>query len=185
MDADLPSQAECRLFKSTFGKLIWVFLQPCFYGLRPLITKPKPVGWEEILNWVVVGSFDFFVYKYLGGKALIYLFAGSILGLGWHPMSGHFIAEHYEFIEGQETYSYYGGLNKLAYNVGFHNEHHDFPRCRGRLLPLVKEACRTGGEIRVKEEYRWDQELKSDPIGFFKTVFSMGIPDFEVVNREG
>lgn len=86
-------------------------------------------------------TFDFAIIYFFGKKAFAYLLLSTILGLGCHPMSGHFIAEHFEFIEGQETYSYYGPLNVLAYNVGYHNEHHDFPRIPGRLLPKVKEIA--------------------------------------------
>ncbi len=37
-----------------------------------------------------------------------------------------FILEHYIFVEGYETYSYYGPLNYLTYNVGYHNERKNF-----------------------------------------------------------
>ncbi|CAG8799102.1 12159_t:CDS:2, partial [Racocetra fulgida] len=43
-----------------------------------------------------------------------------------HPVAARYIQEHYTFDDGQETYSYYGRLNKIFMNIGYHNEHHDF-----------------------------------------------------------
>jgi len=141
VDADIPTRAEGRIFTNTLKKLVWVFLQPFMYALRPLLVNPKKPGKWDAIAWVIQISFDLLILYAFGGKALAYLGLSSILGLGLHPCAGHFIAEHYVFVPGQETYSYYGPLNFLCFNVGYHNEHHDFPRIPGSRLPKVREIA--------------------------------------------
>jgi len=138
IDTDIPSLFELTYFNNTLLKLIWLFCNPIWYAFRPLFYKPKPISTWEIINWVAQLSFNVSIVYFFGYKSMIYLAVGTLLGLGLHPAAGHFIAEHYEFIRGQETYSYYGPLNYLNFNVGYHNEHHDFPRIPWSKLPLVK-----------------------------------------------
>ncbi len=63
-------------------------------------------------------AFDYILVSLFGIRPFIYLVASSFFAGSLHPCAGHFIAEHYlwDGLE-QETYSYYGPLNSLAYNV--------------------------------------------------------------------
>jgi len=141
IDTDIPSTFELKYFNNTLLKMIWLFLNPIWYAFRPLFYKPKPLSLWEIINWGAQLTFDAAIVYFFGVQAMIYLVSGTLLGLGLHPAAGHFIAEHYEFIRGQETYSYYGPLNYVNFNVGYHNEHHDFPRIPWSKLYLVKEIA--------------------------------------------
>ena len=139
LDTDIPTAMEAQLFRNTFGKAVWMFLQPFFYALRPLIMNPRMMSKLEALNFLIQITADVLVVHYFGPKSLFYMIAGSLLGMGIHPVAGHFISEHYMFSLGFETYSYYGVLNRVTFNVGYHNEHHDFPNIPGSLLPKVRE----------------------------------------------
>ena len=139
IDVDIASRFEGRVFNGFVGKFLWMVLQIPFYSLRPLIIRPmKPDRWI-VINMVIQILFVFGFYFLVGWWGLLYLFLSLVLASGLHPLSGHFVSEHVVFKEGQETYSYYGWLNKLVFNVGYHNEHHDFPNVPGSKLPALKQ----------------------------------------------
>lgn len=140
-DTDLPTEFEAKFFRNIPLKLVWLALQPFFYTLRPMIVRPKLPTQLEILNFVLQIIFDLLIVYFCGWWSLFYLASGTILAMGLHPMCAHFIAEHYMFTRGYETYSYYGPWNYIGFNVGYHMEHHDFPFIPGSRLPEVRRIA--------------------------------------------
>lgn len=141
VDTDIPTYAEANFFKGVLGKLVWSLNQMLFYAFRPLFVHPIKLEKWQIYNIIFQVTAMAIILPFVGWAGLGYLllsllFAGSI-----HPTAGHFISEHYVFKEGQETYSYYGPLNKITFNVGYHNEHHDFPQIPGSRLPELKKLA--------------------------------------------
>lgn len=141
IDTDVPTSFEGVLFKSRPGKLLWLVLQPLFYSIRPLVTNPKQPGRWEGINFALVFGFNAAIYYHCGFNGVFYLVFGTLLGMGIHPVAGHFVSEHYILNPGFETVSYYGPLNWVTFNVGYHNEHHDFPSIPGSRLHLVREMA--------------------------------------------
>ena len=144
-DVDIATEWEGRLFQSRLGKALWLFLMPFFYGLRPLLVNPKPLTVLDVINVVTTFGGNIVLAYYWGYRVPLFSLISDWLGHGLHPVAGHFIAEHFVFTnnnnEDQETYSYYGPLNLVAFNVGYHNEHHDFPRVSGLKLPQVHKLA--------------------------------------------
>uniref|UniRef100_A0A7S2XMA6 sphingolipid 4-desaturase n=1 Tax=Attheya septentrionalis TaxID=420275 RepID=A0A7S2XMA6_9STRA len=141
IDVDIPTDFEGWFFTSKPKKFLWCLMQPLFYSLRPVIVNPKePTKWEFV-NYGFFLAFDAAILYFYGIGGLLYLVLGTLAGMGVHPVAGHFIAEHYVMHEGQETYSYYGPLNWLTFNVGYHNEHHDFPFVSGKHLADVRKIA--------------------------------------------
>lgn len=141
LDTDIPTEWEGVFFSNSAMKVLWLVLNPFFYALRPMWVNPKPMTLFEVHNTILQLVFDGTILYLWGAKPVVYLLSGSILCLGLHPIAGHFISEHYMFLKGHETYSYYGVLNRITFNVGYHMEHHDFPAVPGSKLPLLKKIA--------------------------------------------
>ncbi|KAF2021458.1 sphingolipid delta4-desaturase [Aaosphaeria arxii CBS 175.79] len=180
LDTDLPTPLEALFLDSVLGKAFFCTFQILFYALRPMFVYQLPLTKIHFLNIAVQFAFDFALIKFIGGRALGYMILSSFLAGSLHPCAGHFIAEHYVFdkqpeeardpankIPLPETYSYYGPLNILTYNVGLHNEHHDFPAVPWTRLPALNrmaheyydELPQCKSWVNVIWQFIWDKDI--------------------------
>jgi len=141
MDTDLPTEIEGRLCRGVIGKAFFLSIQSICYALRPLIIRNQVLTMYHLVNWVVQMTFNFCVFYFVHWGLLAYLFMSTVIAMSIHPCAAHFIAEHYVYAEGVETYSYYGILNWVSFNSGYHNEHHDFPNIPWTNLPKLRAMC--------------------------------------------
>lgn len=159
LDVDLPTTWEALFLDSVAGKAFFCTFQIFFYALRPVFVLKLPITSVHLVNIATQLIFDAVIILAFGRTALAYFVLSSFLAGSLHPCAAHFIAEHYIFAQHRtpttafpsqtadtclpETFSYYGPLNILCYNVGLHNEHHDFPAIPwtrlGTLHNIAKE----------------------------------------------
>ncbi|KID96501.1 dihydroceramide delta(4)-desaturase, partial [Metarhizium majus ARSEF 297] len=180
LDTDLPTAFEAFFLDSILGKAFFCTFQIFFYALRPMAVYRIPFTWVHCVNLAVQLAFDALLLRYASPNALLYLLLSSFLAGSLHPVAGHFIAEHYVYetvtptqrdpgnmVPVPETFSYYGPLNWLTYNVGLHNEHHDFPAIPWTRLPAVYETAKEFYEPLPRHEswvyaiwrFIWDENV--------------------------
>lgn len=185
MDTDIPTVLEGWLITRTsmgyvdhtVRKAVFMFFQIFAYAFRPMLVKPSLVPKDVwiVLNWVVQLTFDGAMAYIFGPKVLLYFLLSTFFAGSIHPTAGHFLAEHYVMEGKTETYSYYGPLNYLTYNVGYHNEHHDFPNIPWTNLPKVRQIA--------PEFYDNLPQCKSWPGTILRYIFDDSISPFSRVKR--
>jgi len=140
LDADLPSRWEAHLIRHhAVGKALWLLLFPVFQITR--VGRLREIALVDrwvVANWLAQLAFNAIVWWLLGWSAVAFLGLSFLFSIGLHPLGARWIQEHYLAHGTQETYSYYGPLNRLALNVGYHNEHHDFPSIPWNRLPALR-----------------------------------------------
>ena len=139
-DADLAFHWEAKLVgNSWWKKSLWLLFFFLIEIIRPArMKKGKTFDTWVGINIAVIVVTNILIAYLLGPVALVYLIASTLFSVGLHPVGARWIQEHYTYEEGQETYSYYGPLNKLQFNIGYHNEHHDFYKVPWNNLRKLK-----------------------------------------------
>lgn len=140
LDVDLPTRRESAMFGTLFGRLAWLSVQVIAYSVRPLLVNPKAVTPDVVANACVQAGFNLALYAVAGPRPFAYLLACTVVSGGLHPSATHFLSEHTAgaLDSPLDTFSYYGAINRVTLNVGYHVEHHDFTKIPWSRLPELK-----------------------------------------------
>jgi sphingolipid delta-4 desaturase len=143
LDAGVPGPIEARVIsQSGMFKAIWLAGYAAVQG----IVRPRRLTIKLIDRWALINiAFQvacmIALIMLAGAGALKYLAASTIFAIGLHPFGARWIQEHFAVRPNQETYSYYGPLNKISFNIGYHNEHHDIMTIPWSRLPKVRKIA--------------------------------------------
>jgi sphingolipid delta-4 desaturase len=144
LDADLPNSWEAKLINNSFlGKALWLLFYPIFQVFRlSRLRELRKFDWWVVANLLSCAAFTTVIAYFFGWHGVAYLLLSFSFSVGLHPLGARWVQEHYlTHSEEQETYSYYGVLNTVSFNVGFHNEHHDFPSIPWNKLPQIRKTA--------------------------------------------
>ena len=144
LDLGMPRVEEAAwVGGSALRKLLWLFAHPLLFAGRVsylLRRRPSPPAWLA-LNIALQLLVSALVLHHLGGAALAYLALSWFFSAGPHPVAIRMVQEHVRLRPGQHTNSYYGPWNRLVFNLGYHNEHHDLPTVPWHRLPALRRLA--------------------------------------------
>ena len=144
LDADIAPTWEIRLVgRIAWRKLLWLIAMPFVYTVaHPLQVRQRlPIDFWFIANVVFVLAAAVVVVLLAGWTGFAYLALSSYFAVGPHPTGAHILQEHIIFDGCYETSSYYGPINAISGNIGFHVEHHDFANVPGsKIVDLHRMA---------------------------------------------
>ncbi len=139
-DPDIPNVWEARLVRNIWWrKALWLMVFPWLQVAR-IVRVPRIALFDAwaLINYATCAAYAVAIWMLAGWTGVIYLFASFWFATGPHPLGARWISEHYVLNPGHDTSSYYGPLNRIALNIGYHNEHHDFPRIPWNRLPRLR-----------------------------------------------
>jgi fatty acid desaturase len=112
------------------------------YQLKPFKAFPQVARspWFY-LNMFALTVFNTIVYINYGPVPILYFFLCNAFCNGLHPLGMRQVQEHYIQKRSQPTNSVYSPFGTLLLNIGYHNEHHDFPNIPWNRLPKLKEIA--------------------------------------------
>ncbi|MEP6698171.1 MAG: fatty acid desaturase [Verrucomicrobiota bacterium] len=172
-DADIPNQWEARLIgDSWYGKALWLLFFPIFQLTRPPRLRAITM-WSRwtIANLLCAIAYDVAIFQLCGWSGIWYLGCSFFFSVGLHPLGARWIQEHYTLDPDQETFSYYGPINTVALNVGYHNEHHDFPSIAWNNLPKLRALAPEFYDT-LRSHHSWSRLLRQFLFDKRYTLFS-------------
>jgi sphingolipid delta-4 desaturase len=131
-DTQAPTRHEARIVHSWLAKLVSFTLGRFYFKSRP--ANRVVVDRWMILNWTLCIAYGALVLALGGVKAFTFGLVSGLVAFGPHTLGARRLSEHLTARRDQPTNSYYGALNRVLFDVGYHVEHHDFPNVPWRRL---------------------------------------------------
>jgi sphingolipid delta-4 desaturase len=121
-----------KLLSFTFGRFV--------YRSRPANAVPHDAWFFGNIGACV--AVDLVLGAAWGLLPLVYLLLSALVAFGPHVLGARRVSEHLTLRRGQPTNSYYGLLNHVSFDVGYHVEHHDFPAVPWRRMRRLNAVAR-------------------------------------------